>query len=247
MVASFPHKRLVRRWSFFVPIYPGARTKTAPLSVFFWFVFVFFLCAASETMATERSLNLKCLCGKSSGLSSKLAHLPTNPAFWDRTHVITDNRNDGIRWGWHIVCSMFDKELSKRLSFLKVFCKKSSATNRRRHQMHIVVGKQAEQKQTDRMTHSRLCFSPECDTPPPPWAVSLETCWHGREVKRQLNVLASLDKFTGTVVLRGVKFKKRLVTSTSTGKGQNSISLCTSCSLRIHLTCTAGLSEKSSE
>lgn len=125
------------------------------------------------------------------------------------------------------------------------FCKKSPASNRRWHQIHI-VGKQAEQKQTDRMTHSRLCFSPECDTPPPQ-AVSLETCWYGREVKRQLNVFASLDKFNGTVVLRGVKYKERFVTSTSTAKGQNYMSLCTSCSFLIHLTCTPGLSKTSSE
>lgn len=89
--------------------------------------------------------------------------------------------------------------------------------------MHTGVGKQAEQKQADRMTHFRLCFPPECDSPPPQ-AVSQETCWHGREVKRQLNVLASLDKFCGTLVLRGVKYKERLVTSTSTGKGKNYIS-----------------------
>lgn len=91
---------------------------------------------------------------------------------------------------------------SKNLSFFKVFCSKSSATDRRRHRIHTVVGKQAEQKQTDRMTHSRLCFPAECDSSPPQ-AVSQETCWYGREVKRQLNVLASLDKFNGTAVLRG--------------------------------------------
>lgn len=93
------------------------------------------------------------------------------------------------------------------------------------------------------MTPSRLCFPPECDSPPPQ-AVSQETCWYGREVKRQLNVLASLDKFSGTVVLRGVKYKGCLVTSTRTGKGQNYISLCTSCSLLVHLACTRSLPNK---
>lgn len=111
--------------------------------------------------------------------------------------------------------------------------------------MHTGVGKQAEQKQTDRMTHSRLCFPPECDSPPPQ-AVSQETCWYGSEVKRQLNVLGSLDKFNWTVVLCGVKYKERFVTSTGTGKSQNYISLCTSCSLLVHLACSSGLLNKSS-
>lgn len=97
----------------------------------------------------------------------------------------------------------------KDCHFFKVFCNKSSATNRHWHQIHTGVGKQAEQKQTDRMTHSRLCFPPEWDSPPPQ-AISQETYRYGREVKRQLNVLASLDKFSGTVVLRGVKYKRCL-------------------------------------
>lgn len=89
-----------------------------------------------------------------------------------------------------------------------------------------------------------FCFPPEWDSLPPQ-AISQETCWYGREVKRQLNVLASFDKFNWTVVLRGVKYKERLVTSTSTGKGQNYISLCTSCSLLVHLACTPGLTDES--
>lgn len=123
---------------------------------------------------------------------------------------------------------------SKKLSLFKAFSNKSSATNRRWHQTHTGVGKQAEQKQTDRMTHSRLCFSPEWDSPSPQ-AVSQETCWNGREVKRQLNVLASLDKFSRTVVLCGVKYKERLVTSTNTRKQQNFITLSTFCSFFVYL------------
>lgn len=107
------------------------------------------------------------------------------------------------------------------------------------------LGSKPSRKKLDRMTHSRLCFPPEWDSPPPR-AVSQETCWYRREVKRQLNVLVSLDKFSGTVVVRGVKYKERLVTSSSTGKGQNSISLYTSCSLLVHLACTLGLSNSSS-
>lgn len=132
----------------------------------------------------------------------------------------------------------------KTVIFFKVFCNKSSATNRRWHQIHTGVGKQAEQKQTDRMTHSRLCFPPEWDSPPPQ-AISQETYWYGREVKRQLNVLASLDKFSGTVVLRGVKYKRCLVTSSRRGKDQKCISLRTSCSLLFHLGWTPALSNQS--
>lgn len=128
----------------------------------------------------------------------------------------------------------------------KVFCNKFCPTSRRWHQIHTAVGKQAEQNQIDRMTRSRLCFPVKCCSPPLQ-AVSQETCWYGREVKRQLNVLASLDKFNGTVVLRGVKYKERLVTSTSTGNSQNYISLCTSCFHLIHLARTTGLSNKNSE
>lgn len=75
------------------------------------------------------------------------------------------------------------------------------------------------------MTRSRLCFPPERDSPPPQ-AVSQETCWYGREVKGQLNVLVSLDKFNGTGVLCGAKYKEPLVTSTSSGRGQDYIRLC---------------------
>lgn len=134
----------------------------------------------------------------------------------------------------------------KIFHFSKGFAINLFAANRRWHQIHIVVGKQAEQKQTDRMTHSKLCVPLQRDSPPPQ-AGSQETWWYGREVKRQLNVLASLDEFSGTVVVRGVKYKERLVTSTSTGKNQNCISLCTSCPLLIHLACTPGLSNKISE
>lgn len=94
----------------------------------------------------------------------------------------------------------------------------SSTENRRRHWKHI-VGKQARQKQTDRMTLSRLFLSSERDIRPPR-ALSPETCWYGREVKRQLNVSTSLDRLNGTARQRGGGGdKERLVTSTGTGKG----------------------------
>lgn len=121
----------------------------------------------------------------------------------------------------------------------------SSTENRRRHWKHI-VGKQTRQKETDRMTLSRFFLSSERDTRPPR-ALSPETCWYGREVKRQLNVSTSLDRLNGTALQRGGRGTRNALSLPPVhGTGQNYIGLCTSCSL-FHLPCTFGIHQTQSQ
>lgn len=127
----------------------------------------------------------------------------------------------------------------------KTVCHSARGIFHLKHWKHI-VGKQARQKQTDRMTLSRLFLPSECDTRPPR-ALSPETCWYGREVKRQLNVSTSLDRLNGTALQRGGGgTRSALSLPPVQGKDQNYIGLCTSCSL-FHLTLLFGIHQRQSQ